>query len=130
MDLAELLFSSTGRLGRVTFVVTGAIVLGLTWLFCHFAPPAIGFPLGFVVYPLAFVIGCCLISKRLHDRSRSGWWAGVVMLAIIVVWPIPSTVVDYVFTAILIWAMVELGLMPGAAGANRFGAPPVPTVKP
>jgi uncharacterized membrane protein YhaH (DUF805 family) len=46
--------------------------------------------------------------KRLHDRDRSGWW----MLLLLV--PVVGT----------IWYWVELGLLGGDDGPNRFGDDP------
>ena len=56
-------------------------------------------------------------------RGRSGWLAAVVLLALIAVWPVPH---DYrvLFLLVVIWAVVELGLLSGEQGANRFGPNP------
>ena len=36
---------------------------------------------GWFVYPPVLFVAACVTSKRLHDRGRSGWWAGLVLLA-------------------------------------------------
>ena len=80
---------------------------------------------GVIVYPALFYCGACVLSKRLHDRGRSGWWAALVLVAVVAVWPRPESFFDFFFTLVLIWAGVELGAMPGEAGANRYGPNPL-----
>jgi uncharacterized membrane protein YhaH (DUF805 family) len=41
------------------------------------------------------------------------------------VWPRPYGFFDFLFAIALIWAVVELGLMSGEQGANRFGPNPL-----
>lgn len=47
--------------------------------------------------------------KRWHDRDKSGWW--VLIAFVPVIGPI--------------WAVVELGFLPGTEGPNRFGPDPL-----
>ena len=70
-------------------------------------------------------MGACVLSKRLHDRGRSGWWAALILFALIAVWPTPHGIGALVFTLILGWAVIELGVMQSEAGANRFGPSPL-----
>ena len=81
MDWAELFFSSTGRLGRTPFVVAGAALFATAYLYLWVTPELLQFLTGWIVYPGLLFIGCCLLSKRLHDRGRSGWWAALVIVA-------------------------------------------------
>ncbi len=78
-----------------------------------------------MVYPALFFVGACVLSKRLHDRGRSGWFAALVLFALVVVWPIPSTFLDFPFSLIVLWAVVELGVMGSEQGANRYGPNPL-----
>ena len=126
LDWAELFFSSTGRLARTPFVVASAALFAAAYLFLV-TPGAVQWLAGWFVYPALLIMGCCLLAKRLHDRGRSGWWAAIVIIALIAVWPLPSSFFDFIFAAIVIWAVVELGVMPGEAGANRFGPSPLKT---
>jgi uncharacterized membrane protein YhaH (DUF805 family) len=80
---------------------------------------------GWFVYPPLFYSGACVLSKRLHDRGRSGWWAALVLAATVAIWPQPNSFFDFFFTLVVIWAAVELGAMPGEAGANRYGPNPL-----
>lgn len=127
LNWAELFFSSTGRLARTPFVVAGAALFAIAYLFLVVTPGAVLSLIGWIVYPALLIMGCCLLAKRLHDRGRSGWWAAIVIIALIAVWPLPETFFDFIFAAIVVWAVVELGIMPGEAGANRFGPSPLKT---
>ena len=49
--------------------------------------------------------GVAISIKRFHDRDKAGWW---VFLALI---PVVGAV----------WLFVELGLLPGTPGTNRYG---------
>lgn len=81
--------------------------------------------LGWIVYPALLFPTACILSKRLHDRGRAGWWAFALVWALVEVWPLPHTPVGYLFAAILALGFIELGLMPGEAGPNRFGPSPL-----
>ena len=69
-------------------------------------------------------VSACLLSKRLHDRGRSGWWAAPIIVAVIAVWPRTEGLFDFLFPLLLFWAVVELGVMSGEQGTNRFGPNP------
>ena len=68
--------------------------------------------------------GACVLCKRLHDRGRRGWWAGLVLWSLSLVWPAPHGLIQAPFALILLAAAIDLGLMPGQRGFNRFGNPP------
>jgi uncharacterized membrane protein YhaH (DUF805 family) len=78
-------------------------------------------------------------SKRLHDRDKRGWWLPVF-------WFLPFFLFfggfGHAFTSrtgdtstgemmmlaslpIALWGIVELGILPGTKGPNRFGDDPV-----
>jgi uncharacterized membrane protein YhaH (DUF805 family) len=69
--------------------------------------------------------GVCVVSKRLHDRGRSGWWAALILFAVAVVWPHPAGFLDFLLMLVLIWAAIELGVMDSEQGANRYGPNPL-----
>ena len=57
---------------------------------------------GGFIYPPLFYCGACALSKRLHDRGRSGGWAALVLVSIVAVWPRPDSFFDFPFTLVLI----------------------------
>ncbi len=128
IDWAELLLSANGRLGRTPFVIAAIAVLGLIALYEAVVHTTLHWLTGWFVYPAVIYAGACLLSKRLHDRGRSGWWAAPIIVALIAVWPRPEGFLDFLFGLIVVWAVVELGVMGGERGANRFGPPARPAV--
>ena len=124
-DWSELFFSADGRAPRGASLIAAAILLVLTVFYEAVAGPTLHWITGWFVYPPLIYCGACVLSKRLHDRGRSGWWAALILFAIVAVWPQPSGFFDFLFVAVLIWAGVELGAMPGEAGANRYGPNPL-----
>jgi uncharacterized membrane protein YhaH (DUF805 family) len=82
-----------------------------------------------------------LLTKRWHDRDRSGWWSLVAApllvadilggLLVAVAGPdihplvaAPLIAVGATGTVGLVWLMVELGALEGTRGKNRFGPEP------
>ncbi len=128
IDWAELFLSATGRLARTPFVIAAVAVIGLIALYEAVVHTTLHWLTGWFVYPAVVYAGACLLSKRLHDRGRSGWWAAPVIVALIAVWPRPEGFLDFLFGLIVVWAVVELGVMGGERGANRFGPPARPAV--
>lgn len=120
-DWAELFFSATGRIGKVPFTIAAALLLlGVAVYQSAFHGP-IEFVAGIVVYSAVGFMGTCVLAKRLHDRGRSGWWAAVILLAVIMVWPAPYGFFDFLAGLVVLWAAVDLCIMPGERGDNRYG---------
>jgi uncharacterized membrane protein YhaH (DUF805 family) len=124
IDLIELLFSSTGRLSRTAFLGCAAFLLALATVWDRVGAGMLHWRWGWLFYTALLFPTACVLSKRLHDRGRAGWWAFLVVWALIEVWPRPQTPMGWVFVPILAFAFIELGLMPGLPGANRFGPNP------
>lgn len=124
IDWVELFFSSTGRVARAPFLIAAAVLIGLALIYEASLGPTLHLLTGWFVYPGLLFSGACVFSKRLHDRGRSGWLAAIIILALIVVWPIPSGFLDFAFSIVIVWAAVELGVMGGEQGANRYGPNP------
>lgn len=122
MFLADLFLNSTGRLGRLKFVLgAGALLLGgLAVERLATLPGWIG---GGLMAALLYG-AACLLSQRLHDRGRSGWWSGLILLAVVVAWPQPHSLTGWTAAAVLALVMIDLAFLPGQAQFNRYGAAP------
>ncbi|HEY0649824.1 DUF805 domain-containing protein [Phenylobacterium sp.] len=125
MGFAELFLSAQGRAPRLPSLIAAAVLLGLAALYEALVGATLHWITGWFVYPALFYAGACALSKRLHDRGRSGWWATPTLVSVVAVWPHPAGFLDFVFFLVLVWAFVELALMPGEQGANRYGVNPL-----
>jgi uncharacterized membrane protein YhaH (DUF805 family) len=124
-DLAALLFSAEGRLSRTPFLAVAALLIVLAAVYEAVVGATLHWLTGWFAYPALIYCGACVLSKRLHDRGRSGWWAALILAAMVAVWPRPIGFFDFLFALVLIWAVVELGVMSGETGANRYGPSPL-----
>jgi len=127
-EWAELFLSSNGRLARTPFLVAAGVLLAVAVLYEAIAGFTLHWLTGWLVYPALLFSGACVLSKRLHDRGRSGWWALLILMAFIAVWPQPEHFLDFMFCLVIAWAVVELGVMGGEQGANRYGPNPLKTI--
>lgn len=125
MSFTELFFSAQGRAPRLPSLIAAAVLVMLAAFYEALVGSTLHWITGWVVYPALFYPGACVLSKRLHDRGRSGWWATLILASVVAVWPHPESFLDFAFFLVLVWAFVELALMPGEQGANRYGLNPV-----
>jgi uncharacterized membrane protein YhaH (DUF805 family) len=119
----DLFFSASGRLSRSHFLIGAAFLIAVTSIYEVWVAGLIHWLTGWFVYPALLYSGACVLSKRLHDRGRSGWWAALVLFALVAVWEHSFGAI--VFALVLVWAAIELGVMQGETGANRFGPSPM-----
>jgi uncharacterized membrane protein YhaH (DUF805 family) len=134
INWAELFFSSTGRLSRTPFVVSALALIGFAALYELVVPSVLHWLTGPFVYSALVYVGACLLSKRLHDRGRSGWMAAVILIALVSLWPAQRNLAQpgflllviwqFISLIMVVWTVVELGFLPGEQGANRFGPNP------
>jgi len=124
-DWSELFFSAAGRAPRAGSLIAAAILLAIAALYEAIVGTTLHWLTGWFTYPALLYCGACVLSKRLHDRGRSGWWAALILFATVAVWPQPNSFFDFFFTLVLIWAAVDLGAMRGEHGANRYGPNPL-----
>jgi uncharacterized membrane protein YhaH (DUF805 family) len=125
INWTTLFVSAEGRLARTQFwVAAGLLIVVLALYEAVFGGRTWQILTGWMIYPVLIFVGSCVLSKRFHDRGRSGWFAAPVILSTIGVLG-PWNPVDLIFWGVLIWAGVELGLLTGEQGANRFGVNPV-----
>jgi uncharacterized membrane protein YhaH (DUF805 family) len=126
MGPSELFFSAVGRAPRLPSLIAAGILLTIAVIYETFVEDFVAHLLtGAVVYPALFYCAACVLSKRLHDRGRSGWWAAPILVATVAVWPHPIGFFDFPFFLVVLWAFVELALMPGETGSNRYGPNPL-----
>ena len=151
MNPKKILFSFEGRISRRTFWLAslGVIVAVLVLTVAPFligneewAVLIIALTSQFIwllsLWPL-MAVG----ARRLHDRDKNGWW-------LLVYWLVPVALIcggmsiilfddprtgrtgDFATGAILLFAslvpalfgIIELGILPGTRGPNRYGADP------
>jgi uncharacterized membrane protein YhaH (DUF805 family) len=122
VDWSELFFNASGRLGRGTFLAAMAAVIAVLAAYDQMLGRTLHLLLSWIVHPLLFFVGACLISKRFHDTGKSGWRSAIVLLAFCLAWPHPRGVMGLAAVLVLAWAAIELGVAPGNVGFNRFGA--------
>ena len=125
LDITELFFSGSGRTARAGFLIAAAVLIGLTVLYEAVVSPSLLWLTGVFFYPLVLFCAACVLAKRLHDRVRNGWWAALILLALVAVWPWPDDFWDFPFALVILWAIVDLAVMPGEQGTNRFGPNPM-----
>ena len=122
---SELFFSAAGRAPRAPSWLAVVVLLLVAAAYEAVVGDTLHWLTGWFVYPALLYCGTCVLSKRLHDRGRSGWWAALVLAAVVAVWPHPNGFLDFVFFLVLVWASIELGAMPGEPGTNRYGPNPL-----
>ena len=125
LDLTELFFSASGRLARGGFLIAAAVLVGLVVLYEAVVSPSLHWITGVFVYPLVLFCAACVLAKRLHDRGRNGWWAALILLALVAVWPWPTDFWDFPFAVVIVWAIIDLAVIPGEQGTNRYGGNPL-----
>ena len=125
IDWRELFASPAGRCPRGRFWFAAVALLLAAAIYEALVGPTLKLVTFWIVYPALLASGACVVSKRLHDRGLTGWWAALVLLAVALIWRAPSGVSVLVSLPVLVWSTVELGLMAGEQGANRFGPSPV-----
>jgi uncharacterized membrane protein YhaH (DUF805 family) len=101
--------------------------------------PFVFIPVAFIGLLVALFWLLAVGSKRLHDRAKSGSWMIAFLLPERVL-NISSEFVDQsaiadkywislalliAANAFLVWGLVELGLMRGMTGVNRYGEDPL-----
>lgn len=65
--------------------------------------------LGLIVAIGSIYFALALYAKRWHDRDKSGWWTLIGLVPIIGG----------------IWMLIELGILEGTRGPNRYGPDPL-----
>jgi len=118
MDIPHLLFSFQGRTRRLHYwlaaisvgVVVGVIASVLMPMsgMAQGTPNPIFMGLIGIIYLVDIYIGLALGAKRCHDRDKSAWFLAIGLIPLIGA----------------IWLFIELGILDGTQGPNRFGPSP------
>lgn len=128
IDWSGLFFSAEGRAARMPFLIAAAVLIAITATYEAIVEPdsmaGLHWVSGVFVYGGLTYSAACVLAKRLHDRGKTGWWAMLVLFAIVICWPTPHGVLDFMGVIALVWAVIELAVMPGEQGANRYGPNP------
>lgn len=146
MSWTQKFFSFEGRLGRQDFWICTLILWGFTvaswivaWIFM-WGPLTASMSGGeevkasdpssynAIIYPI-LLIGLVQLAqiwpslavnaKRLHDRGQSGWLV-LIFVASAVLSLIPMVGI-LVGLGVTIWWLINLGILPGDPGPNRYG---------
>ncbi len=125
-DWRRLFMTAGGRSARSQTWIAIGVLFATSLIYEAIAGPTLKLLTFWIVYPALLASATCVISKRLHDRGRSGWWAALVLFALSLTWPTPRGGWAVAAFPVMVWALVELGVLSGEQGANRFGANPLP----
>lgn len=125
IDWRTLFLSAAGRCARSRFWVGVSVLFVVSAIYEAVSGPDMRLLTFWFVYPALLGAAACVLAKRLHDRGRSGWWAALVLFAWALIWPNDHGARSAIAVPVVIWAVVELGVMGSEQGANRFGPNPL-----
>jgi uncharacterized membrane protein YhaH (DUF805 family) len=147
MSWREYLFSFHGRATRAQWWLFVLILLVFNFAattICVWIFDLPGLFIGLFLTLVLFLWPALAVSeKRLHDRGKSGWWLLLFFFAPIVLsWlklrltihlglagyadPPPEAIaISFATLAILIWGLIELGVLRGTRGENKYGPDPL-----
>ncbi len=116
MDWKYLFTSFEGRINRAKFWAGIGVLIAVS-IVASILDAILGLQIsdsGFGILGAIFAIGSiyfalALYAKRWHDRDKSGWWSLIGLVPIIGG----------------LWMLIELGILEGNRGANRFGPDPL-----
>lgn len=138
-----------GRLARLGYwrwqlallVITAGLIYGPVAVAMAGGPRWLS-ALAFAPMAVTLIAAVGVVARRLHDRGRGGSWlivfvaapSGLAALSIWLVegpadldfrWAVPTALaMSLLSLALNIWGFVEIGLLRGTPGPNRFGPPP------
>jgi uncharacterized membrane protein YhaH (DUF805 family) len=116
MDWKFLLTSFDGRINRAKFWAGIGVMFAMgvvaeiidLLLDLHLGQSGVGLVSFF--YTLAAIYFLLAVyAKRWHDRDKSGWWSLIVLVPVIG----------------SLWILIELGILEGTRGSNRYGPDPL-----
>lgn len=119
LGLIELYVSGVGRIGRRVFI---AAIAGAVAAFELYERTPWRLITGWIAYPLLMCMAASVLSKRLHDLGKAGWWSALPIFAYPLIRPWPEGILGGIAFAIVLWFAGWLALSPGEKRFNRFGA--------
>jgi uncharacterized membrane protein YhaH (DUF805 family) len=150
LNWPRLLFSSSGRIDRASWwigsgalIIAGVIVFILIGVFDYdrvlaatntFSAVSVGLVLAILL--VLFLYSLLAVGvKRLHDRNKRGWWVFLFLLVPVLAIMIGALAPDLgphltwsgiaIVLVLGVWALIELGVLSGTAGPNRYGPAPL-----
>jgi uncharacterized membrane protein YhaH (DUF805 family) len=116
MDWKYLLTSFEGRINRGKFWAGIGVLIAIS-IVAMIIDSILGLQVGeqgigivsAIVSLASIYLALALYAKRWHDRDKSGWWSLIALVPVIGA----------------IWLIVELGILEGIRGANRYGPDPL-----
>ncbi|MGH6736944.1 MAG: DUF805 domain-containing protein [Methyloceanibacter sp.] len=143
MNLVDLFFSLDARIGRAKFWL-GTVILAVVSFAATYAIIAlVGLSQAAVAFAAAVALALAypsyaVCAKRFQDRDKPGVLALVGFVPVYAVNllytfgvfdPVASSAVaqglDLITAGIFLWFLVELGLLKGTLGPNRYGPDPL-----
>jgi uncharacterized membrane protein YhaH (DUF805 family) len=115
MDWKYLLTSFEGRTNRAKFWASIGVLIAVS-IVLAIIDSVLGLQIGqgvgilstlFAIASIYFALA--VYAKRWHDRDKSGWWSLIALVPVIGA----------------VWIIVELGILEGTRGPNRFGPDPL-----
>jgi uncharacterized membrane protein YhaH (DUF805 family) len=136
MDWRALLFSFSGRINRAKYWLAAVVLMAafvIPFWIAIATMSTVLWILVAVIFVAVTISGIAVGSKRLHDRDKSAWWLALFYLGPAVLGAIGDAaggagiIFHVISIGISIWAFIELGILRGTAGPNRFGPDPLAT---
>jgi uncharacterized membrane protein YhaH (DUF805 family) len=107
LDWAYMFATPEGRLERRRWWI-GVAGLFVAWLVIRILFGTDGL-VALVLGIVLALAGLMLHIKRCHDRDKSGWWCLLLLIPFVG----------------FVWAVIDLGILEGTHGPNRFGPDPL-----
>jgi len=123
-DVTAWFFDSSGRVGRVGFVLKIGALIAILALYDKVAHGQVRAISGWLVEWPLFFSAACVLCQRLHDCGQSGWWGVFVLRSFCLTWPQPHGGAGFAALFLTLAVGLGLGLMPGEAQFNRYGPRP------
>lgn len=130
MTVEQVLSGFEGRIGRTTWWAVQLVVATLSGCVVLALNSVVGLWCLVLLLPACFII-VATNTKRLHDRSKSGWWQviGLVGVMCLASWKLHGgsdegvdAIALLVGSVLCLWIALEIGVWPGDDGINEHGA--------